>query len=303
MNIGIAAHAFQPSLEGKQALQTLPAVSSLAVAGIVISRVWSDEGDVAALPPTPCAEAFDVSVELRRLEHFQLLCGRDLVACGPRDEASLSILDLTQSWQFRPGGAFDRLHFQIPFDVVRRFVADAGHPLFMGMGCKDDHLDPVMFALAKALLPALEHPHDANVLFVERIGQAVLTHLTQTYGGIYFPADKKGTLAPWQERRVRSFLEAHFHQSVAVADLADMCALSRSYFIKAFKESFGRTPYRWLSEYRVAQARDLLTSDLSLAEIAIACGFSDQSHLTRNFTDLLGISPGQFRRQNRVDAG
>jgi AraC-like DNA-binding protein len=76
--------------------------------------------------------------------------------------------------------------------------------------------------------------------------------------------------------------------------------LSRSYFNKAFKESFGRTPSKWLTEYRVARVKELLLQDLSIAEVAISCGFADQSHMTRVFTSLTGEPPARFRRKNKT---
>ncbi len=64
---------------------------------------------------------------------------------------------------------------------------------------------------------------------------------------------------------------------------------SRSYFIRAFRETTQRTPHQWLLERRVDQARELLKrSDRSLSDIAMACGFSDQSHFTRTFSQLVG---------------
>lgn len=299
MNIGVSADRFQSSLKPQDVVQTTSGTRELAVGCIVISRTWLDDECIGHIERKPYAEAFEVSVQLQQQDNVQVWRGEQLVSCGVRQQASLSILNLTEHWSIHHLAGADTLTLRIPFARLRAFAAEAGHPLFMGIGCGEGQHDPVMFALASALLPALDNPQQANLLFVERICLAVLAHLSQTYGGVHLPVDQKGTLAPWQERRVRAFLEAHFHEPVAVADLAEMCDLSRSYFIKAFKESFGRTPYRWLSEYRVAHARNLLLGDLSLAEIAIACGFSDQSHMTRSFTDLVGIAPGQFRRQSR----
>lgn len=299
MNIGVAADRFNSSIERRDVVQTIPGISALEVGGIVISRVCIDDESIGSIERKPWADSFEVRVQLRQQDNVQLWRGRELVSCGTRQQASLTILNLTENWNIHHLGASDTLHMSIPFATLSEFASEAGHPLFMGIDCGDNQHDPVMFALANALLPALENPKLANLLFVERICLAALAHLCQTYGGVHFPVDQKGTLAPWQERRVKAYLEAHFHEPVAVADLAQMCDLSRSYFIKAFKESFGRTPYRWLSEYRVSRARALLLGNLSLAEIAIACGFSDQSHMTRSFTDLVGVAPGQFRRQNR----
>jgi AraC family transcriptional regulator len=126
-----------------------------------------------------------------------------------------------------------------------------------------------------------------------------LTHLTQTYGGVYFPAERKGTLASWQEKRALEFLSTRLDGRFSIAELAESCELSQSYFIKAFKASFGRTPARWLMEYRIAHAKDLLRTDISIAEIAISCGFADQSHLTKTFSAVTGETPARFRRDNR----
>ncbi|MGO4658232.1 helix-turn-helix domain-containing protein [Ensifer sp. 2YAB10] len=109
----------------------------------------------------------------------------------------------------------------------------------------------------------------------------------------------KGTLAPWQERLATEFLVAHFNTPFSIGDLAAQCELSRSYFNKAFKESFGRTPSRWLSEYRIARVKECLLQDIPLAEIAIHCGFADQSHMTRVFTSQTGETPARFRKKNR----
>jgi AraC family transcriptional regulator len=301
MNISVAADAFSPNTRNQPAAGKTDEICEIAEGGIVISRVQSDHSDLEKKPIAPRADAFNISVQLRALEKVKWWRGGKLVSCGGQPQASLSIADLTQSWQVHYLSPFDTVHFHIPFCRLSRFSEEAGRPLFRGLACDDAQHDPVMFGLAQALLPSLNNPQAANLLFIERINLAALAHLTQSYGGVFFPNDKKGTLAPWQERRVKAFLEANFSQPIGIADLADICELSRSYFIKAFKESFGQTPYRWLSEYRVSRARDMLLGEHSIAEIAIDCGFADQSHMTRIFTEFMGLAPGQFRRQNRSD--
>jgi transcriptional regulator GlxA family with amidase domain len=63
-------------------------------------------------------------------------------------------------------------------------------------------------------------------------------------------------------------------------------------------------PYRWLRAVRVERAKDLLfNSSLSLSQIAYECGFSDQSHLTRVFSDSIGITPGAWRKARRGSNG
>ena len=78
---------------------------------------------------------------------------------------------------------------------------------------------------------------------------------------------------------------------------AGIAGLSIFHFARQFKYSEGMTPHHYLVSRRVERAKELLAgSNLSLSEVAFAAGFADQSHLTRRFGQIVGITPGQFRR-------
>ncbi|MET3613409.1 AraC-like DNA-binding protein [Rhizobium aquaticum] len=187
-------------------------------------------------------------------------------------------------------------HFEIPHNALFDFAHGKARPDYHGLACARDGVDLVLLGLSQALLPSLRHPETADRTFVANICQAILTHLVEKYGGIYFASKSKGCLAPWQERKAAEFLVAHLEEPFSLVELANVCELSRSYFIKAFKESFGKTPHRWLMDYRIGRSKRMLQNEASLAEIALACGFSDQSHMTRVFVEYTGISPGRYRR-------
>ncbi|MDX0906478.1 helix-turn-helix domain-containing protein [Sinorhizobium medicae] len=273
-----------------------PIIRSITSGDISVTRVCSDRYDLKAAPATPCAEAFSVIVQLRDFEAHRLWKAGKLVYEGGHSRASLAITDLRDRWQCHHLSPFDNIRFQIPFARMSAFAKQAGRNEYLGLASVQGRIDPVMYGLAQALLPSLESPETASSLFLEQINLAVLAHLSQTYGGLHFPIGKKGTLAPWQERLATEFLANHFNKPFSLGELARLCALSRSYFNKAFKESFGRTPSRWLSEYRTGRVKELLLQDVPIAEAAIACGFADQSHLTRVFTGLTGETPARYRR-------
>jgi len=82
--------------------------------------------------------------------------------------------------------------------------------------------------------------------------------------------------------------------------LARACELSKRHFTRAFRQSTGAAPHQWLQYRRMEKAKHLLDkSSASLSSIALDCGFADQSHFTRKFSDVVGITPGNWRRKMR----
>jgi AraC-like DNA-binding protein len=107
-----------------------------------------------------------------------------------------------------------------------------------------------------------------------------------------------GGLAPWQERRAKEIIDANLGGDVSLAELARECGLSTSHFARAFRRTTGTAPHQWLLRRRVEKARHLLGDRKSaLSEVALACGFADQSHFTRVFAKISGTSPGAWRRR------
>jgi AraC family transcriptional regulator len=80
-------------------------------------------------------------------------------------------------------------------------------------------------------------------------------------------------------------------------DIAAEIGISASHFSRAFRASVGLPPHQWLLRQRISAAKQLMSvRGLSLAEIAIAAGFANQSHFTRVFSTLVGVSPNLWRR-------
>jgi len=101
-------------------------------------------------------------------------------------------------------------------------------------------------------------------------------------------------------RRVREYIDAHLSERTQLVELAAVAGVSIHHFAREFKRSTGVTPHDYLTRKRVDRTREMLArTDWSLSEIAFAAGFSDQSHMTRHFRRLLGMTPGQFRWSQR----
>ncbi|TWB48941.1 AraC-like DNA-binding protein [Nitrospirillum viridazoti] len=113
-----------------------------------------------------------------------------------------------------------------------------------------------------------------------------------------------GGLAPWQVRRVTAYMEEHLSEHISVKKLGEVARRSASHFCRAFKRTMGETPYSFITRRRLALAqRMMLTSDAPLSEIAVTCGFSDQSHFTNRFRGATGQSPAAWRRERRERTG
>lgn len=196
---------------------------------------------------------------------------------------------------------FDFLYFRIPPKSLERLSEDLGLPHVGDLSCLPGQSDPVLAGLGNALLPALGAPGTADPLFIDHIALAVQVHVAQKYGGAALcQAPARGGLAGWQEKLAKDTLASDLLANVSISDVALACGLSRSYFIKAFRQTVGTTPHRWLLEHRVEKAKlMLLNSSRSVAGIAGDCGFSDQAHLTRVFASTVGVPPAAWRRQHR----
>jgi AraC family transcriptional regulator len=108
-----------------------------------------------------------------------------------------------------------------------------------------------------------------------------------------------GGLARWQARRAVTYIEAHLESKLDVHALAALVSFSKSHFSRAFRRSLGLPPMAYVMTRRVEKARVLMTSTRQqLTEIALICGFADQSHLNRSFRRIIGVSPGKWRRTN-----
>jgi len=107
----------------------------------------------------------------------------------------------------------------------------------------------------------------------------------------------KGGLASWQVRLVTRYIDDHLSERLAIHDLARSVALSTSHFGRAFRQTFGRTPMKHVRAVRLDRAKRLMRqTDLSLSEIALECGFSDQAHFTRRFRAATAAAPRSWRR-------
>jgi AraC family transcriptional regulator len=131
---------------------------------------------------------------------------------------------------------------------------------------------------------------DAYTLLGQGVPTAPVSHQTAK------PV-KSGCLAAWQARRVVEYVEQHLGTKLSTEEVAAAIGLSKSHFSRAFKSTLGISPMAYVAGRRVEHAKHrMMASAETLAEVALDCGFADQSHLNRQFRRVVGVSPGQWRR-------
>ena len=95
---------------------------------------------------------------------------------------------------------------------------------------------------------------------------------------------------------IKAYLKSNFNKPISFSDIASQFNFSPAYLTKIFKEHAGTSPVKYLQKYRIDVARKLLwSSNLSVKEVALKVGFEDQFHFSKNFKNIVGVSPQQFR--------
>jgi len=187
----------------------------------------------------------------------------------------------------------------LSFDELDPAVSDQGIDLALAFQPRFMFADPCVDKLCLLLADECVSPTPMGSLFGDSLILSLLMALSRD------PGDRgrsTGGLAPWQLRRLESFVEAHLGEDLSLDRLAREAGVSRSHLNRVFKRTVGQSPFSWVRSKRIERAKHLLADGaLSVAEVAIATGFADQAHLTRLFSRLVGLPPGTWRRTRSRD--
>jgi AraC-like DNA-binding protein len=112
---------------------------------------------------------------------------------------------------------------------------------------------------------------------------------------VYVPASIQQTgMEKSRIKRVRDYLHANYEREVTLDDLAGLVRSSPYHLLRTFRESVGLTPHAYLIQIRVEEGRRLLRAGNPISDVSFSAGFTDQSHFTRHFKRIMGVTPGQY---------
>lgn len=153
--------------------------------------------------------------------------------------------------------------------------------------------DPDLFRSFVGLYPKLT---DETISTLEREYELVSVLEELVFGS--------GPTAEWIEpdsvTEVRRYLRSHYSENISLAGLASIAKLSPFHLVRVFKSEVGVSPHEFQTQVRITKAQDLLRAGHSITEAAIETGFFDQSHFSRNFKRITGLTPGTYLSHSNI---
>ena len=181
--------------------------------------------------------------------------------------------------------------FFVDQDVVSDFASEAG---FSGIA----HFrtaqisDPLLFAALSRCASSIqdaESPLDQQVRFTEFLS-LILGYAEKKHSAALSPRTHSAV------RRARDLLHDRFNEPVNLHELCQAANLSRFHLVRSFTREIGLPPHAYQIHVRIERARQLLLNGIPSGQVASAMGFSDQSHFTRHFKNIMNVSPSQYAR-------
>lgn len=231
------------------------------------------------------------------VEQYSGSCGRDSFSYS-RGQVDILPAGATEEWE--EWTASTTLALSLPQALLDEAAGQAGlgagrtglEPRFQ---LRDPQIEHVAWALDAEQQAG--NPHGA--IYTELLGMALAVRLAGAYRA---PARPGGGLAGHALRKVVDYIEAHLDRELSLSVLAALAGMSSSHFGAQFRKSTGMAVHEYVIRRRIERARELLRdSSLPVSQVALAAGFSHQSHLARWMRRLLGVTPGELRRTRRPD--
>lgn len=160
--------------------------------------------------------------------------------------------------------------------------------------------DAVISWLLRSVKRTLLHSEPHSNLTIDYLSRVLAVEILTKYSTIDHSPHAlvlSNRLSPNQLKNVISFITDNISGNILLNDLAGIAGLSRTVFISRFKASMHQSPHQYVIQIRTKKARQqLMETDLSIVQIALNCGFSDQAHLSVIFKRIYGVPPAVFRR-------
>jgi AraC family transcriptional regulator len=265
-----------------------------------ITRLQSPSGLSDRITKQSAVPALLVSISLKSLpsSRYQVWTADKLIPTSIVHPFRSNVIDFDAQPRCWAGSTFDYVHYSVPRNGLDDIAEDLGFGRVSDYRLAVLEADLVVAQITKNILPLLGRSDALSVLTLDHVSLVLGAHLLQRYGVLQKTARRsKGGLLPWQKRRASELLHENMHGRIRLSDIARECGLSVSHFARSFKVAFGTSAHQWLIQHRIDHSKQLMSqTSMSLIDIAIQSGFNDQAAFTHTFHQLVGLSPGRWRR-------
>lgn len=161
-------------------------------------------------------------------------------------------------------------------------------------------IDPLIVQIACALKSELESGCPSGRLYGESAAAMLAIHLLKINSCKQLTQEYKGGLPRHKLSLVVEYIAEYLERNIGLSELAEIAGVSQHHFARLFKQSMGISPHQYLIRQRVERAKQLLLhQNMSIAEVALECGFANQGHLTYHFKRLLNVTPKVFSKRSK----
>ena len=244
---------------------------------------------------TSPADRYIVGITLKTTR-LKLTRGRQVIFDGIMPAGTLHVTAPSKQLSAEFHAPCDFLHFHISADYLHmhRDAADTDST--------ETSLDDLILlrdSFAEQLGKALIEHGNGDRAFTKCIGQTLAMHIAR----LKLPRAKVNALPKWRLKRVEEYVNAHLHRRVNLPDLARAANLSRMHFAAQFRTATGYRPREYLLHRRIERAKTILSStEMPLAEVALAVGFCTQAHFSTVFKRIAGETPARWRSTSSADS-
>lgn len=195
-------------------------------------------------------------------------------------------------------GTRETLYVAVSTEQLERLMGHDLNPADLSVTSQYAISDPQVLRLMGNMYEEIQAGCPAGKIYGEALSLALASYLLGRYSQTGHPEQHPGsTFSSCQASRLRDYIHANLGRDIALGELAELVGLSPHYFSSLFTNTFGAAPHHYLLSERIHEGQKLLAKrSLSICEVALELGFSDQSHLTRVFRKVTGTTPKRYQR-------
>ncbi len=276
-----------------------PYSSGWNVGALSVVRGWSSK-PMSYGPSGVFQNAFAVIISLTPTRRRTTVNG-DLVFEGWTAPGAMRVQrpgEFVATDMFTP---FDQLALYIPTDMLRTIRQEQSSSDAPDVDIIDPlwQFDKFVDASMRCMMPALQCGSRESHCYLAHMGRNIASHIVYHYARETGKSSQGRDCESGPIRQAVRFIDANIENSPTLAEMASAAGLPIDKFRRAFKAATDMSPHQYLIRKRVDRACELIAASPrpKFAEIALECGFADQSHLSTTFRRVLGVSPARFMRQ------